>query len=110
MKAIPLIRVGVRLPIVDFLNHMGSPTDHLLNKVHLSPTILDHAEDLLPLYPSSALLENAADLEGLEALGFLIGRQTPLQKLGTLGSLLDNSLTLFDLLTNLRSVGISRPG
>jgi AraC-like DNA-binding protein len=111
MKAIPLVRVGVLLPVVDFLNHIGSPTDCLLDQVNLSPTALDHPEGLLPLYQGSALLENAADLEGLEALGFLIGRQTSLQKLGTLGKILDNSLTLFDLLTTIEQiVGMANSG
>ena len=101
MQAIPLIRVSLLLPIVDFLNQIGSPTDRLLGQIDLSPAPLDHPENLLPLYQGSALLEHAADLEGLEVLGFLIGRQTSLHQFGTLGSILDNSLTLFDLLTTI---------
>lgn len=111
MKAIPLIRVGVVLPVVDFLTQIGSPTDRLLGQINLSPTALDHPENLLPLYQGSTLLENAAELEGLEALGFLVGRQTSLHKLGTLGSILDNSLTLFDLLITLEQVvGLANSG
>lgn len=111
MKAIPLIRVGVMLPVVDFLGQIGSPVDRLLEQVNIPPTVLEHPDDLLPLYQGSALLETAADLEGLEALGFLIGRQTSLHQLGTLGSILDNSLTLLDLLSTIEQVvGMANSG
>ncbi|MGF1570635.1 MAG: AraC family transcriptional regulator ligand-binding domain-containing protein [Nodosilinea sp.] len=111
MKAIPLIRVGVLLPVVDFLNQIGSPTDRLLKQINLSPAALDNPESLLPLYQGAALAENAAYLEGLDALGFLVGRQTSLQKLGTLGKILDNSLTLFDLLMTCEQVlGMANSG
>jgi len=111
MKALPLIRVAVMLPAVDFLTQIGCPIDRLLGQIKLSPAALDYPENLLPLYQGSTLLENAANLEGLATLGFLIGRQTPLQKLGTLGSILDNSLTLFDLLTTIEQVvGMANSG
>ncbi|NJL48717.1 MAG: AraC family transcriptional regulator [Leptolyngbyaceae cyanobacterium SM2_5_2] len=99
------------LPVVDFLAQIGCPTDRLLEQISLSSDVLNQPENLVSLYQGSALLENAANLEGLEALGFLVGRQTSLYKLGTLGSILDNSLTLFDLLISLEQVvGMANSG
>lgn len=101
MKTIPLIRVCLLLPIVDYLNQTGAPTNRLLEQVSLSPATLDHPDGLMTLYQGAALAENAAALEDLETLGFIIGKQTPAHKLGTLGKILHNSLTLFDLLTTI---------
>ncbi len=111
MKSIPLIRVGVLLPIVNFLDQIGAPTNRLLEQVNLSPAVLDHPDGLLTLYQGVALAESAAALEGLETLGFLVGQQTPLHKLGTLGKILQNCLTLFDLLTTIeQTVGMANSG
>jgi AraC-like DNA-binding protein len=111
MKPILLIRAGILLPLIDFLDHMGSPTERLLAQVGLSPAALDNPDRLLTLYQGATLAENAAALEGLEALGFLAGRQTPPRKLGTLGKILQNSLTLFDLLSTIeQTVGMVNSG
>ncbi|PSN14820.1 AraC family transcriptional regulator [filamentous cyanobacterium CCT1] len=104
MKAIPLVRVSQILPIVDFLNQIGSPTDRLLEQINLKRAALDHPENLLSLYQGAELIENAANLEGLQTLGFLIGRQTPIHTLGTLGKILNNCLTLFDLLITMEQL------
>ncbi|MBE9112146.1 AraC family transcriptional regulator ligand-binding domain-containing protein [Nodosilinea sp. LEGE 07298] len=104
MKAIPLVRVSQLLPVVDFLNQIGSPTDRLLEQVSLTPTTLDHPENLLTIYQGSTLMENAANREGLQTLGFLIGRQTLLDTFGTIGKILNNCLTLFDLLTTMEQL------
>ncbi|PSN10754.1 AraC family transcriptional regulator [filamentous cyanobacterium CCT1] len=101
MKAIPLVRASTVLPVIGFLDQIGSPTDRLLEQISLKPAVLDHPDNLLPLNQGSALLENAANLEGLQTLGFLIGRQTPTFTLGTIGAILNNCLTLFDLLMTL---------
>jgi AraC-like DNA-binding protein len=111
MAFIPLIRISVFLPIVDFLNHIGSPTDRLLSQanLYLSPTV--DPEGFLPLYQSSEFLENMARLEGIEDLGLLIGQKTSFRKLGQLGSIAYNTLTLFDLLTTLeQTVSLANSG
>jgi len=111
MVVIPLVRASVFLPVVEFLNHIGSPTDRLLAQVNLSLPPTDHSENLLPLYQSCELIENAARLEGLEDLGFLIAKQTSLCQLGQLGSIACNTFTLFDLLTTLeQTVGLANSG
>ncbi|MEY3300085.1 MAG: hypothetical protein RLZZ597_3345 [Cyanobacteriota bacterium] len=111
MKSIPLIRVGLLLPVVEFLDHIGSPTDRLLAQVNLSPAVLEHSDRLLTLYQGVALAEKAAALEGLETLGFLVGGQTPLPRLGSLGKIVHHSLSLFDLLTTLEQVlGMANSG
>jgi AraC-like DNA-binding protein len=104
MKSIPLFRVGLLLPIVEFLDHIGSPTDRLLAQVNLSPAVLEHPDCLLALYQGVALAEKAAALEGLETFGFLVGSQTPALRLGSFGKILHNSLTLFDFLTTTEQV------
>lgn len=111
MKPIPLIRAGILLPLVDFLDRMGSPTERLLEQVSLSPAALDNPDRLLTLYQGATLAESAAALEGLEVLGFLAGRQTPARKLGSFGKILQNSLTLFDLLSTIeQTVGMVNSG
>jgi AraC-like DNA-binding protein len=104
MKAIPLVRASTLLPVVGFLDQIGSPTDRLLEQISLRPAALDHPDNLLPLHQGSALIENAANLEGLQTLGFLIGRQTPTHTLGTLGTILSNCLTLYDLLMTMERI------
>ncbi|QQE67509.1 hypothetical protein GFS31_42220 (plasmid) [Leptolyngbya sp. BL0902] len=111
MKSIPLIRVGLLLPIVNFLDHIGSPTERLLEQVSISPMALDRPDGLLTLYQGASLAERAAALEGIETLGFLIGSQTPPPRLGTLGKLVQNSLTLFDLFITVEQViGMANSG
>ncbi|WP_204138758.1 AraC family transcriptional regulator [Halomicronema sp. CCY15110] len=104
MKVIPLVRASALSPIVGFLDQIGSPIDRLLEQISLTPAVLDHPDNLLPLHQGSALIENAANLEGLKTLGFLIGRQTPTFTLGTLGTILNNCLTLFDLLMTMEQL------
>lgn len=87
MAVISLLRASVFLPVVKFLNNIGSPTDKLLAQVNLSLSPTDNPESLLPLYQSSELLENAARLEGIENLGLLIGQQTSLCRLGQFGAI-----------------------
>jgi len=111
MKPILMVRVGVFLPLVNFLDRMGSPTERLLEQVKLSPAVLDNPDRLLTLYQGVTLAENAAALEGLEVLGFLAGRQTPPHELGSLGKILQNSLTLFDMLSTLeQTLGLFNSG
>ena len=69
MNAIPLVRASVFLPIVEFLNSIGSPTDKLLTGVDLVLLSTGDPESLLPLYQASELLENASQLEGIDNLG-----------------------------------------
>ena len=111
MAAIPLVRANHFIPFVDFLNHIGSPTDRLLSQCHLASSSLEDPESLLPLYKSCEFVETAAHLEGIEILGILVGQQTPIRNLGMLGQVLCNSLTLFDLLLTLEQIlGMANSG
>ncbi len=111
MAAIPLVRANHVIPIVDFLNQIGSPIDRFLAQVNLSQPCLEDPESLLPLYQSSAILENAARSEGIAPLGILIGQQTPIHALGMMGRILCNSLNLLDLLTTLEQIlGMANSG
>jgi len=104
MKAISLVRASTLLPVISFLDQVGSPTNRLLEQISLTPTVLAHPDNLLPFRQGSALIENAANLEGSQTLGFLIGSQTPTFTLGTLGKILSNCLTLFDLLVTMEQI------
>jgi AraC-like DNA-binding protein len=98
MVAIPLVRVSAVLPFVKFLNHIGSPTDRLLSQAKLPIFTLDNPEALVPLYQTFAFVEQAANTEKIELLGILVGQQTEIADLGLFGRLIQQSLTLYDLL------------
>lgn len=98
MNAIPLVRASAVLPFVKFLNRIGSPTDRLLNQAKLPIFSLDDPEALIPLYQTFAFVEQAARIEKIELLGILVGQQTQIADLGLFGHLLQQSLTLYDLL------------
>lgn len=98
MNVIPLVRVNAFLPFLKFLNHIGSPTDRLLEQVKLPVFALDDPEALLPLYQSFVFIEQAAKIEKIEMFGILVGQQTQITDLGIFGHLLHQTLTLYDLL------------
>lgn len=98
MSTIPLVRANVILPIVKFLNQIGSPTDRFLRQSGLSFEALDNPEALVPLYYGFAFFERAARSEGIEHLGVLVSQQPKVADLGMFGTILHQSLTLYDLL------------
>lgn len=98
MNVIPLVRASIILPGIKFLNQMGAPTEQLLGKSGLSVEALDDPEALIPLYCGFTLFERAAQIEGIEHLGILVSQQTQISELGMFGKILQQSLTLYDLL------------
>jgi AraC-like DNA-binding protein len=104
MSAIPLIRVSSFLPFLKFLNHIGSPTDRLLKQASLSAFAIDEPEGLIPLYQGFAFVEAAARIEDIDVLGLEVGRQSQIADLGVLGQVIQQSLTLYDLLSTLERV------
>lgn len=101
MSAIPLVRASAVLPFVRFLNHIGSPTQRLLEKAKLPVFALDNPETLIPLYQTFVFVEQAAQIEQIEMLGILVGHQTQVSDLGIFGHLVQQSLTLYDLLNTI---------
>jgi AraC-like DNA-binding protein len=104
MPPIPLVRASHIIPITEFLNQIGSPTNRLLSQCNLAFPNLENPETLLPLYKCCEFIETAAHFEGIELLGYLVGQQTPINKLGMTGQIICNSLTLFDLLVTLEQI------
>lgn len=98
MNAIPLVRANIALPAVKFLNQIGAPTERVLRQAGLSVEALDDPEALIPLYCGFAFLERAAQSEGIEHLGVLVSQQAQMADLGVFGKIMQQSLTLYDLL------------
>lgn len=104
MNSIPLVRVSSFLPFVKFLNHIGSPTDRLLKQANLSASVLDQPEGLIPVYQGFSFVEAAARIERSNILGLEVGRHSQIADLGMLGHVVQQSLTLYDLLNTLQRV------
>lgn len=98
MNAIPLVRANVILPGVKFLKQIGAPTERLLKQSGLSVDVLDDPEALIPLYYGFAFFEKAAQSEDIEHLGILASQQAQIADFGMFGKILQQSLTLYDLL------------
>jgi AraC-like DNA-binding protein len=101
MNAIPLLRVSILLPFIKFLNHIGSPTDRLLMQANLPTFVLNDPEALIPLYQVFIFAEQAAQIEKIELLGVFVGQQTQIADLGLFGHLIQQTLTLYDLLNTI---------
>lgn len=104
MSSIPLIRVSSFLPFLKFLNHIGSPTDRLLKQANLSAFAIEQPEGLIPLYQGFSFVEAAARIEDTNILGLEVGRHSQIADLGVLGYIIQQSLTLHDLLHTLQRV------
>ena len=101
MKAIPLVRANSILPIVKFLEQLGTPTERLIREAKLPLSMLEDPETLISLYHGFAFLEKVAHCEGIEHLGILVNQQTQITDLGIFSKILCQSLTLYDLLNTI---------
>ena len=104
MKSIPLIRVYTFSPFINFLNHLGSPTQKWLEECKLRPFSIEDPETLIPRHLAFAFIEKAARQEGIENLGFLAGQQISVSNLGNFGRLICGSLTLYDALKTIQAI------
>lgn len=98
MKAIPLVRIGILLPAVAFLEAIGARADRFLLVAGIPPAALKQREALIPLHQTGRFLESAARAEGIEDLGILVGQHLSIESLGNYGEVLRGSLTLRELL------------
>lgn len=101
MNSIPLCRVGTFLPFVKFLDRLGGPTEQLLEKTKIPVFALENLEALIPLYHGFKFIELAAKLEKIELFGIEVAQQTQISDLGLVGHIIQQSLTLYDLLQTL---------
>ena len=93
-QPIALIRVAWLSPVVLCLRRMGAPVERLLGEAHLSTSVFDHPEDLLPLSQVFRFMEHAARGTGVENLGLLAGRDASVDAVGMIGAMVRSARTV----------------
>ena len=99
-----MLRTYTFVPFINFLDHLGSPTQKWLEESKLHPFSLDDPETLIPSHLVFTFIEKAARQEGIENLGFLVGQQTSVHNLGSFGKLICGSLTFYDALKTIQAL------
>jgi AraC-like DNA-binding protein len=108
---IPFTRVSSVLPVIDFLDAIGAPTESLLRRARISSSLSSDAEAIVPLHLVHNFAEQAARREGISNLGLLIGQHTSAFDLGTFGQRLQRALTVHAYLqTGIRLIGAATSG
>ncbi len=98
MSVIPLVRANALLPLVRFLDRMGSPSERFLKQAKLPVAALGDPEALIPLHRGFAFTELVARREGMEFLGILAAQQAYVDDFGLFAKVARQSLTLYDFL------------
>ena len=99
MEAIPLHRIAIVLPFVNFLSEIGAPVERGIRQAGLPVSALDNANNHVPSQRFWAFAGSMAHSEGIEDLGYRVG-----EKYGAncanphLASLLCQAPTLYDAL------------
>jgi AraC-like DNA-binding protein len=104
MSTIPLVRVNAVLPFVKFAQSIGSPVHQLLSQAKLPAYALSSPEALVPVQPVFTFTEQLAQSEDIPCLGLRVAHQAQIADLGILGKLMQQSLSLYDLLNVLGRV------
>lgn len=71
MADIPLTRGQFLLPFVSLLDDIGAPTETLLEKSRLPPSLAEKSDLYLPLQPALHFVEKAQRTQDIEDFGFL---------------------------------------
>lgn len=100
MKAVPLIRVGMLLPIVSFLEQLGAPVERHVKRAGIPIAALANHEAFLPLHQAAVFADAASLAEGIPNLGFAAAPFVSVRTLGALGAVLRRSTTLHEVLRN----------
>lgn len=98
MKALPLVRVAMVLPVVTYLERSGAPVQRYLEGAGIPPAVLALPEALLPLHQVGRFLEHVARTEGVPDLGMAAARYVSPTALGALGEVLRGALTVGEML------------
>ena len=106
MAPIPMARLSMIAPIVQFLEGIGSPFEKAMEQVHLPLEALEAPETLVPLNILLNFIDRAADGEGIENLGIAMIGATSVLDTGMFGYLIGQSYTLYEALQ--RTCEISR--
>ena len=94
MTYVPLTRVSMILPTVDFLHRAGASVDRLLAMAHLPPWITTDSEMLVPSQSSTRLRGLAARVLAMPNLGLDVGERTAAEPSGLFGTLRRRAPTL----------------
>jgi AraC-like DNA-binding protein len=98
---IHLTRSLTLAPFTSFLEAGGCSTMRHLSAVGIDSDILQSPESLFPLTQGCQFIERAARWGGGENIGIEVGAQTPIREMGLFGKVLQQALTLKDLLQKL---------
>jgi AraC-like DNA-binding protein len=106
MKPIPLIRLSMITPIIQFLEGIGTPIEKRMEQVNVPLAALATPETPLPVMMLLQFIHQAADREGIENLGVAMHDTVSITDTGLFGALICQSFTLYDALQ--RTCEISR--
>jgi AraC-like DNA-binding protein len=106
MKPIPLIRLNMITPIIQFLEGIGSPIEKRMEQVNVPLAALATPETPLPVMMLLQFIHQAADREGIENLGVAMYNAVSITDTGMFGALISQSCTLYEALK--RTCEISR--
>ena len=96
-KSVPLHRVAVVRPFVQFLEDVGTPVERMLSQAGLPYDALEFADNYLPSHGFWRFLVDAVFNEGINDLGFRVGQQFGVKVVDAkMSLLLQRSPTLFD--------------
>ena len=98
---IHLTRSATLSPFTSFLEAGGCSTLRHLSAVGIDSEALESPESLIPLTQVCRFVEGAARWGGCENIGIEVGARTPIRELGLFGKVLQQALTLKDLLQKL---------
>ena len=91
---IPVARVQVFLPWLEFSSKEGTPSEALLERAGICPELLQQPDAVVPLKRVFRWIELAGQSLGTEQLGVRVGCVTPIEVLGPYGRILAGALTL----------------
>lgn len=98
VRSIPLIRVSMFLPTIQFLDRLGSPVHRYLNQSKIPGSVLEIPETLVPLSMALQFIGVASHAEGINNLGIAMGQASKVSALGVFGILICQSFNLYDAL------------
>lgn len=98
MQPIPLIRLSMITPIIQFLEGIGSPIEKRMEQMNVPLAALATPETPLPVMTLLQFIHQAADREGIENLGMVMHDAVSITGTGMFGALISQSCTLYDAL------------
>ena len=99
MQAIPLIQASQLQPFTTFLTQLGSPTEKLLERSHISPVLLRHPDCWMPEYQLTAFMVQAGRQEGnLLEFNLAVGLASRIEQYSPIGGWLADAVTVYEAL------------